>query len=107
MPQEFITIAIALLTGIFSLIGWFLKDKDAKQQSALEAHDKQIEVLFSKHDADVQALQDMRVLLAQEHYRKPELDTRLERLDSSIREGLSTISIKVDKLTEAVLGVHK
>ena len=107
IPQEFITIAIALLTGIFSLIGWLLKDKDAKQQAVLDVHKESIDLLFGKFDSVSGGLQDMRVQLASEHYRKSELDAKLDRLDNSIRDGLHAISTKVDKLTDAIMASKK
>ena len=107
IPNEYLTLALALMTGVFALIGWLLKDKDAKQEGVLTSHKEQIELLFTKHDVDAKDLQEMRVMLAQEHYRKPELDSKFDRLDKSITDGLNAISVKVDKLTEAVMAGKK
>lgn len=84
---------------VFSVIGWLLKNKDDAQ-----AH--QISLLFVKHDADAQALQDLRVQLAREHYQKNELDARFDKLEAAFKAGFNDLGSKFDRLSEALLN-HK
>lgn len=89
-------IGLALLGVVFSVIGYLLRKKDEEQA-------RQIALLFSKHDADALALQELRVQLAREHYQKSELDARFDKLEAAFRAGFSDLGVKFDRLSEALM----
>lgn len=90
--QYIVTLAVS---GVFTVLWWLLRQKDAAQS-------KQIELLFQKHDQDAQALQDLRVEIAKQHYVKSELDGKFDRLESAFRDGFGTLGQKFDRLSEAL-----
>lgn len=85
--------------GAIGTVLWYLlRQKDAKQQ-------KDIELLWTKHDEDAQRLADLSLEIAKKHYERPELDGKFDRLDASIRDGLRELGNKFDRLAEAL--IHK
>lgn len=88
--------AIAILSGLFAVLWWLLRQKDLAQQ-------KQISMLFEKHDADAQRLQDLELDIAKHHYLKVELDPKFDRLALSFRTDMESLGLKVEKLTDAVI----
>lgn len=100
MDFQAIELLVSILSGVFTIlltVLWFLlRQKDAKQA-------EQIHSLFEKHDRDAQQLQDLALEIAKHHYERPELDSRFERLESSIKEGLKELGGKFDRLAEALI----
>lgn len=107
-------IALFLLGLVFSIIGYFLRQKDAEQGKQIQQtkdecaardakQDAQIALLFSKHDADVSALQELRLQIAKDHYQKEELDARFSRLEAAFQKGFDDLGKKFDKLSDALL----
>src|SRR5574340_326512 len=95
--DHFITeLALLAVTALFIVLWWLLRQKDATQA-------RQIELLFTKHDDDAQRLTDLELKIAANHYIKPELDAKFERLESSIREGMRELGGKFDRLSEALI----
>lgn len=90
MPNDFLMWG---LSGVFSVLFWLLRNRD-------EAQAAQIKLLFEKHDADAQALQELRVQLASRHYEKPELDVRFRAMEDVTREGFRDLGKKFDRLTD-------
>jgi len=80
--------------GVFSVLFWLLRQKDAKQEKA-------IDLLFGKHDDDAKRLQDLELDIARKHYVKEELDSRFRTLEASVREGLISLEKKIDRLIDA------
>lgn len=103
MEQQVFEIGLAFIGGIFSLIFWLLRKKDESQEKQIEAQQKQIELLFKKHDDDAQRLAELELKIAQNHYIKPELDNKFERIEESIRDGLKELSGKFDKLSDILI----
>lgn len=89
-------IALTLLGAVFSVIGYLLRRKDEEQE-------QQIKLLFSKHDSNAQALQDLRVQIARDHYQKGELDVRFDKLEAAFRAGFSELGMKFDRLSEVLM----
>lgn len=85
--------AVVFLVGI---IGYFLRQKD-------EAQGKQIQTLWTKHDADAKDLADLRERIAREHYVKGELDARFTRLEDAIKTMSSELGAKMDRLTDTLI----
>ena len=106
MPQTSEIILLAV-TGIFTVLWWLLRNKDEHQEQTITLLQSQIELLFKKNDAKVAALADLKLQLAQQHYMKPELDTKFDKIETSIKEGMGDLGRKFDRLSEALLSEHK
>jgi hypothetical protein len=83
--------------GLFSIIAWFLRSKDAAQA-------EQIRDLYRKHEEDAKALAELRVQIAAKHYERPELDAKFDKLDTTFREGFNAMGAKLDRLSESLIG---
>lgn len=103
MEHVLVELIVAGVTGVFSIVWWLLRQKDASQERQIEAQQRQIELLFRKHDDDAQRLEDLKLKIAENHYMKTELDQKIAHLDNSIREGLRDLGGKLDKLTEVLI----
>jgi type IV secretory pathway VirD2 relaxase len=84
---------IAILLGI---VAYLLRQKDVEQG-------RSIALLFKKHDEDADRLNKFELRIAQEHYIKPELDARFDKLETAFRHGFETLGNKFDKLSEALI----
>lgn len=82
--MDLITIAIFVFTIIFGVIGWLLANKDAQQG-------KFIEDLYNKHEADAAKLAALELLVASDHYRKPEVDSLFNMMRTTLSEGFDRI----------------
>lgn len=89
MSQE---VLVWLLGGVITVLWWLLRDRDAKQQKA-------IDLLFQKHDADAAALEALKLQIASQHYLKSELDAKFDRLDGTIRDGFRGFGEQIEKLS--------
>lgn len=107
-------IGLFILSVVFSIIGYFLRQKDTEQGKLIEQvrtdcstrdakQDSNIALLFSKHDADVSALQDLRLQIARDHYQKEELDARFTRLEAAFQKGFDDLGKKFDRLSDALM----
>ena len=93
---HWVSIALAVLTALFGVIGYLLNRKDQSQSAA-------IKLLFEKHDKDAQDLQDLRVKLAENHYSKHELDDRINRMETAFRDGMKTLNEKLDQVIKMMM----
>lgn len=106
------------LSTIISLLGilivpafaYLLNKKDASQEQQLtalkdlnEKLQKQIDLLFKKHDDDVAALNSLQLQIAKEHYLKHELDQRFMSLENAFKDGMHELGRKFDKLTDTLV----
>jgi hypothetical protein len=89
--------AVTIVWGVFA---WLLVDKDKKQQ-------QQIELLFKRYDTLASDLLNLRLLIAESHYKKTELDIKFEKLEHAFRGGLHDIGLKVDRLTMTIKGEQR
>ena len=89
------TLAGFALTVVWGVIFWLLKDKDAKQQAAIDLLFLKLDLCHQKHD-------ELRLHIAESHYKKVELDTKFDRLESSFRSGLNEVGLKMDRLTNTI-----
>lgn len=107
-------IGLFILSVVFSIIGYFLRQKDAEQGKLIEQvrtdcstrdakQDSSIALLFAKHDADVTALQELRLQIARDHYQKEELDARFSRLEAAFQKGFDDLGKKFDRLSDALM----
>jgi len=79
------------ITGLFGVIFWFIRER-------MSFLDKQIALLFIKHDDDVDRLVQLEQRISREHYVKGELDNRFQRLEDAFSKGFNDLGNKLDKL---------
>lgn len=91
-----VEVAFFLVSGVFTILWYLLKQKDEKQA-------RDIDLLFKKHDLDVAALQELRIQIAEGHYKKTELDYKFDRIEMTITNSFSALGTKFDKLSEVLI----
>lgn len=112
MTPEFIAGIVA--TGVFSIIGYLLAQKDKQQGKEIEAmradHEKRVEeikgsinLLFRKHDEDVARLEALKLQIAERHYGKDELDRRFDRVEASMRVGFDSLLSEIKSLSASLM----
>ena len=94
-----VEIALAGVSALLIVLWYLLQQKDAKQQ-------KDIELLWTKHDADATELQQLKLQIASQHYVKTELDSKFDRMEEAFRTGFKDLGAKLDHLTTALLKGH-
>lgn len=91
-----VEIALAIVSAFFIVLWYLLQQKDSKQQ-------KDIELLWTKHDMDAKELELLKLQIASQHYVKTELDSKFDRMEETFRSGFKDLGTKVDQLTTALL----
>lgn len=85
--------------AVMAVLWYLLRQKDSKQE-------KEITTLFKLHRDNEQAITNLRLLIAQEHYPKRELDIKFDKLETAIVSGLDKLNMnlgsKFDKLADAL-----
>lgn len=94
-----VEIAMGALGLLFTVLWYLLQQKDTKQQ-------KDIELLWTKHDLDAKELENLKLQIAQQHYVKSELDSKFDRMEETFREGFKNLGVKVDHLTTTLITQH-
>lgn len=84
-----------LIVTIGCVVWWLLRQKDAKQEL-------DIKLLWEKHEEDAKALQDLRLQIAEGHYKKTELDARFDKLEATFSKGFSNLGAKLDALSSSL-----
>lgn len=106
MNPEYVMYVGGILVGI---LGYLLAKKDEAQEQKIadleQIHGKQITTLWEKHDIDAKELENLKLLVASKHYERGELDSKFDKLETSFKEGMIALGIKLDKLTEVI--IHK
>jgi len=90
---------LAALGGLFSVLWFLLQQKDIKQQ-------KDIDLLWLKHDADAAELNQLKLQIASQHYVKGELDSKFDRMEQTFRAGFKDLGAKVDQLTAVLINAQ-
>lgn len=85
-----------IITGLLAVVGYFLRQKD-------ELLERQIQLLFAKHDSDAEELAKFKLQLASTTYSKHELDARFDKLIDTIREMGKDLGSKVDSLQSSLM----
>ena len=91
------------ITGLVTLIGYLLKQKDNAQEKLIEDQAKLIADLYTKHNLDVDRLHNLEIQLAQNHYQKGELNLILGEVRDTFKAGVSELSFKLDQLNTSFL----
>lgn len=94
---------VPLVAGLLAIIAYFLRQRDDAQARQLEAQAHQIAVLFAKHDEDANKLQLLELKVASEHYVKPELDGKFDKLERTFSDGLKELGSKFDNLATVLV----
>ena len=81
---------------IISLVAYLLRSKDEKQE-------KRIDKLFDLHDTDALKLTALALKIASDHYVKPELDAKFDRMENTFRTGFESLGSKFDKLSNILI----
>ncbi len=95
-------LGLIVLSGVGTVIWWLLRTKDAQQDLRFVAMQRSIETLFAKHDTNSKAIDEFKLEIAKQHYARPEIDTRFDRIDHAFR----SIDAKIDKLVDVILKDH-
>ena len=89
-------IVLFIVGAVFTLISFLLRQRDEKQE-------EQIKLLFAKHDDDAAKLEKLELEIAKQHYIRPELDAKFDKLEGSIVDGLDKLGMKFDRLGERLM----
>jgi hypothetical protein len=89
---EWTLVGIAFVTAVFSLIGWLLANKDAKQE-------EMIKELFAKHEEDARKLGALEIDIAKNYNPKHEITGLFDNFKLYLNE-------RFDRLEQAV-GVER
>ena len=84
-------IAIFVLTVVFGVIGYLLSRKD-------EAQEKSIKDLYDKHQIDADKLAALALLIASDHYRKPEIDNLFSMLRAELKSGFDRVETAIHEI---------
>ena len=95
-----IEISLFALTGLFVALWYLLTQKDIKQQ-------KDIDLLWQKHDADAKELENLKLQIASQHYVKSELDSKFDRMDTTMKDGFANLGDQVKDLSRTLLSHFK
>lgn len=85
-----------IVAMLLAVLWFFLRQRDERQQ-------RSIDILFKRRDEDAKELQDLKLHLAKTHYDKSELDTKFEKLETAITDGMRDLSSKFDRLSEILV----
>lgn len=103
-----------LLTVIMGILAYLLKQKDEGLQKSItdlnEKHEKEVKLLWEKHDHDAQQLEMLKLQIAREHYIKGELDTKFDKIENAITEGFKDVGKKFDNISmhiQAIAGITR
>lgn len=94
IPTEFHDL---IMPAVVAVLWYLLKQKDNKQQEELNS-------LKSKHEDNVKMLQELRLHVAEGHYKKAELDSKFDKLDKTISTSFDLLGKKFDNLSEILVG---
>jgi hypothetical protein len=89
-------IGIAFLSVLFTALWWFYRKRDDERQ-------KSTDLLFKKHDEDVQALNDLKLLIASKHYERTDLDAKFDKMEETTRFGFRDMGEKFDHLSKTLM----
>jgi hypothetical protein len=105
----------AIFAGLFTVLWWLvrlrthetntkiaaIKEDSVKDLDELKAaFEKEIVVLFKKHDQDAENLRQLEILIASKHYERSDLDSKFDKMEETSRRGFESLGNKFDKFTE-------
>lgn len=131
--SEYLSIGLFGLGGVFSILWFLLRQKDEKQQKEIgeikascereiegvkKTHRDESDKLWSQLHTlekelmkllrdDSEALQELRVKIAERHYEKGELDAKFDKIEKSLESGFTKVNDSLDRLNAILLGRAK
>lgn len=89
-----------IASAVLGLIGWLLVQKDQAQQREIQElrdalhqivldNKREHDRLWEKHEADAKELHVLTVQVANDHYKKSEMDSKFSRLEMSLEAGFA------------------
>jgi uncharacterized protein YktB (UPF0637 family) len=94
LPYIF-AVVMGLFSAVFGLVCWLLANRDTKQQA-------EIATLFSLCDTSARESMQLRVQIANDHYKRAELDDRFKTISETIKDGFKELGADVKEMTKAV-----
>lgn len=89
-----VTGAVAIVIG---LVWYLLREKDRKQGELIEK-------LFTLRDADSKELVALKIQIAENHYKKDELDAKFDKMEATNREEFGKLNGKMDLIIQTLMG---
>jgi hypothetical protein len=90
-----------VLSGVFIIVWFLLRQKDARQQKEFDEYkamqEKLMAKLFEIHDRDVRELSDLKLQIASNHYEAKTIDIKFEKLETTFKDGFRELGAKFDK----------
>lgn len=104
MPHEL----LSYIFPPFLVLFWYLlKQKDYLQEKKIESLEakisSEVKLLQLKHENNIKELAELRVQIADGHYKKNELDEKFIEIKESIRDSFNVLGNKFDKLSDALM----
>lgn len=88
-----VEILLWVFGGVFSILFWLLRNKDTNQENKI----KDLDIKFN---TIAKELTDHRIKIAEDHYKKEELDSRFSQLQAAFKAGFEDLGRKFDKLSD-------
>lgn len=133
--MAWIEIGLAVFGAVASVIWFFIRQADTRQNKDIEklfnlaegaASKAQIDKaferydtleastatkadavrLFKLHDEDAAALAEVKLTLAEQHPKRPELDNRFSKLSEEIKDGFKSVKDEIKEMTVYMQSIH-
>jgi hypothetical protein len=96
-----------VLACVIAVLWYLLRQKDSKQEKDFDEfkkkHEEDIKLLWEKHEQDANALVQVQLQLAGNHYQRDELDRRFDKLEHAIKSGFEFLGREIKGLTNSLL----
>ena len=90
-----------VITAVFIVVWFLLRQKDAKQQKEFDEYKISqatlVNKLFELHDRDAKELQELKLQIAANHYEAKTIDIKFEKLETTFKDGFRELGAKFDK----------
>ena len=96
MEQIWLEIGLFFVTTSFGIIGWLLSRQ-------IDSIKEAIQLLFKKHDADKDALDEFKLHVAGKHYEAHTVDEKFDKIENSVKDGFRDVGNKLDRLSGMML----
>jgi len=92
--HDYIDFILLVIGGIFTVLWWLLRDKDAKQG-------KEISMLFDMHNKDAEKLTSLELKIAGEHYPSKVIDQKLDKIEGTLKDGFKEMRVYLGEMLNA------
>ena len=109
--SEWTMVVVFLMTIIFGVIGWLLANKDRAQADAIatlkKETDESVLILFAKHDADVERLNELQRELDKNFTPTIRVESMFTTLQASVKSDFvelgDRLTKEIDKLNDTLV----